>query len=642
MSSSLEAIYRFAQVLTLSKRKLWTPALLGVLALLVRYWVNKKPLDPLADLPDLSRFAKRVKKGKEYDEDEYDVIIIGGGTGGCALASRLSENPSIRILLLEAGQSLFDHAATQVPAASSILYRGEHGYNLYTKVQENAGVLTFRIGSHDRFQSGHPTDYDEWASLQKGQPGASGWAYKEFSKYFLKFERYNPSKLFASVDKSLRGSTGVVDVGHFGYRSIMGTAFVTACDKAGITRRDDLNSPAGTIGVAQSMTYINSKGIRTTAERAYLTPAVLARPNLKIAIRAAVTRILFSEGLSVEAVGVEFKDSAGTLYRAIARKEVVLSAGAVHTPHILMLSGVGPAEHLASHGIPVVADLPGVGQHLKDHPVIDLYYMDKSKTSLMWLVPSSRTLVHTLKLHMNTVQYLMFGTGGLSTNVAEAIAFLNSSDPKLFPPEEYLATSTPEDLTSGKGAPDIELFASPLVWLNHGGAPFPIKGDLFSLHAVALRPKSSGTVTLKSANPFDHPVIDPNYLAEQSDIDVLIRGVRQCTRIIRLEPLKSIIDPAGDSESVLDHQLDKKSDAELAKDIRERIETLYHPCCTARMAPLEDNGVVDPFLRVHGIKNLRIVDASVFPEIVSGHTTAGVLAVAEKAADLIKEEFYRH
>ncbi|TCD71984.1 hypothetical protein EIP91_000116 [Steccherinum ochraceum] len=636
-----------SNILTLRKHKLWSSALLGAVVLLARYWsTSKLPLNALVN--DFSKIAKA--KDGEYDADEFDVIIVGGGTAGCVLASRLSEDPSIRVLVLEAGKSLTNDPNTHIPVASGTLYYSEHGYPLYTEEQKEAGQrklfwprakLLGGSGTNVNamiFQCAHPTDYDEWASLQKGQEGASNWTYNELSKSFKKFEKYNPSKQHAKVDKALRGSTGVVTIGHYGYHSVQGAAFVDACDKAGIPKTPDLNTAAGTIGASQTstLTYIASNGTRVTAERAYFTPTVLARRNLKIATEATVTRILFSSEQTPRAVGVEFANVQGKRFSARARKEVIVCGGAVHTPHVnsdavwYWASGA-----YRSHGIPVVADLPGVGSHLKDHPTVDYFFMDKSKTSLMFLRPSS--LSQQLALVKHTLQYLLLGTGGLTTNVGEALAFANSSDPKLFPPSNYPTESAPDDRSSGEGAPDIEMFCSPIAYLDHGATVFPLKGDYFALHTVALRPKSSGTVTLKSNDPFDLPVVDPKYFSEQNDIKVMVRAIRLVANITRQEPLKSLIDPAGDNEPILHHNIDKLSDAEIAADIRKRVETLYHPCCTARMAPLEDGGVVDPYLRVHGIKNLRVVDASVFPDIPSGHTTAPVLAVAEKAADFIKE-----
>jgi len=407
---------------------------------------------------------------------------------------------------------------------------------------------------------------------------------------------------------------------------------VEACERIGIPRVADFNTYKGTLGAAKCMTFVNKNGRRVTAEFAYLKPDVLARPNLQVATNAQVTRILFettAEGW--RATGVEYMNAGGERFQVDARKEVVVSAGAVNTPQILMLSGVGPAAELQAHNIPVVADIPGVGSHLMDHLVIDLHYKDKTKSTLGYLNP--KDIWHTFKLLAGLAQYRLTGKGPLSTNIAESLAFCRTSDPTIFAPgnEEALL-----DSTTGPNAPDIELFFAPLTWIDHGGTPFPAAGDYFSLHAVCLQPLSIGKITLNSSNPLDAPVIDPRYLTHRNDTLALMRAARLLGRLVRTEPLASMLDPAGDSEEHVDHGLLKLSDAELEELVRRKAETLYHPTSTARMAPLEDGGVVDPFLRVHGILNLRVVDASVFPTIISGHTAAPTLAVAEKAADMIK------
>lgn len=651
--SALSSGVTSALTAVVQRNGIWrVSAALGALLVVLRFLVSKKkptsvPV-PKVEKLDLGSLGKRVKTNEsDYDEDEYDVIIIGGGTAGCVLASRLSEDPSIRVLLLEAGKAWAKDVGNLIPAAASALVfrKEEIEYNLFTEKQANAGHRSLYwpraklLGGCTTinamiFHYGCPSDYDEWAALQKGQAGSSGWTYNAMHPYFQKFERFNPSASGPNVDISHRGTTGLVDVGHFGHFSKAAQVFIDGCMDIGIPATPDFNTPLGTLGVTKLMTYIDSNGRRVTTEAAYLTPDVLARPNLKVGTKARVTRILFEEGASTRACGVEFADDNGTRFRAVAKKEVIVSAGAVHTPHILKLSGVGPAEELRKHNIPVVADLPGVGSHLQDHVVIDYFFEDKTQTSINYLRPMN--FVHKLKLIKAIAQYQLFKSGPLTCNVAEAAAFVHSADPKCFPATKYSSDNAPEDLASGKGAPDIELFVSPVVYTDHGfGTPVG-DGYYYGLHGVLLRPKSTGTVTLRSADPFDKPVIDPNYLADPNDMKVMVRVARLIQDISHTKPVQAFTDPKGDTHPKLHHHLEKWSDAKIEEDIRLRSETLYHPVSTARMAPLEDGGVVDPFLRVHGISNLRIADASVFPSIVSGHTAAPVIAIAEKAADLIK------
>ncbi|KAI0787497.1 GMC oxidoreductase [Fomes fomentarius] len=611
------------------------------LLVVLRYLYNKQ--SKASPFGDPAKIARRIRaRDDEYDFDEYDVVIVGGGTAGCVLASRLSEDPSIRVLLLEAGPSSLKNAFATVPSAYSKLMKSRYDWNMTTVPQENAGLGT-RYWPRAKllggcscmnamiFHIGAPEDYDEWALLQKGQEGASQWAFKEFNHYIKKFEKFNPSRDYPNVDTSLRGKLGPMQTG-FGYESQGSHKFIEACGKLGIPHVSDLNTHKGTLGISK-VTFITPAGRRSTTEYAYLTTDVLARPNLKVVTHAQVTRILFDQsGPTPRASGVEFTRLSGDKFQVKARKEVVVSAGAVHSPQILLLSGVGPADHLQSHGLPVVADLPGVGSHLMDHLVIDFNFLDKSKSSISFL--QSESFVNRLKLIQALLTYNLTGRGVLTSNVAETIGFVRSTDPKLFPPGEYPPEEI-EDTTSGPDAPDVEIFFTPTGYRSHGMKRMR-PDHYFALHGVLLRPTSTGTIRLKSCDPNDPPIIDPKYLSTKNDVATLVRTARLLSRIQRTEPLASMTDPAGADDTFLDHTYHKLDDAAVAEDIRKRAETLYHPACTARMAPKEDGGVVDPFLRVYGIPNLRVVDASVFPTIVSGHTAAPVLAIAEKAADLIK------
>jgi len=291
---------------------------------------------------------------------------------------------------------------------------------------------------------------------------------------------------------------------------------------------------------------------------------------------------------------------------------------------------VGPASHLSEHGIPVVHDLPGVGQNLTDHLVVNARFRIKSGEALNFL--GDKTWHGGMRRVAPLLRWLLFGRGPLSSNLGEAAGFVRASDPVLFPPE--LFPTKVEEVASGPGAPDLEIYASPLGYIDHGFGKVP-EGDLMTMSALLLRPQSKGSISLRSSDPFGAPVIDPKYFESVNDVEVLVRGMRLLLKIAKTEPLASLL-VNKDTDPRLDHNLDELDHKALELVIRERGETPYHPTSSARMAPLAQGGVVDADLRVYGIPNLRIVDASVFPAIISGHTAAPCIAIAECAADLIK------
>ncbi|KAJ5622590.1 hypothetical protein N7528_005822 [Penicillium herquei] len=584
--------------------------------------------------------AQRTLKG-------YDYVIVGAGAAGCVLASKLSEDKNTSVLLLEAGGNNQNVLATKVPLMFGELFHSEHDWD-YNTVEQPALASRKLYWPRGRILGGSTSlnammyhhcaksDYDEWVSVH----GCQGWGYDDLVPYFRRMEKFTPNPSRPAIDAANRGAEGNWTTGYSWLSEIGEKGFLPACEEVGIPAIPDVNTKEGTLGVTRFQSFIDQKGQRSSMATAFLTPEVRQRPNLYIGCHAHVTRVLFDclTNAVPTTIGVEFqssKDPTGEFFQVHARREVILSGGAVNTPQLLLLSGIGPADELTPLEVPIVHNSRAVGKNLKDHlcPTPIICKANPSYT-LDYLKSPIKSLPALLR-------WKLFGSGPLTNNVGEVAAFLRTVDFNF--PE---SSNHPADFGSGSVGPDIELIAAPLSFIHHGEEPAVDGEGTFSIVPTHLRPRSTGTISLKSRNPHDHPIIDPRYLSDESDNDkkVILSGLRVCLRIIRsasfqkyFEPVPINDDPASKWWPYSSSNIEKISDYDLIRFMKEKAFTLYHPVGTARMGPNPSSSVVDLQCKVHGVKGLRVMDASVFPEQISGHPTAPIGAMAFKLSQMIKE-----
>ncbi|HIK33205.1 MAG TPA: choline dehydrogenase [Oscillatoriales cyanobacterium M59_W2019_021] len=517
----------------------------------------------------------------------FDYIIVGAGSAGCVLANRLTENPDLSVLVLEAGQS-DRSSAIHTPIAFSKLFKTEYDWAYETEPQPHLNHRRMYcprgkvLGGSSSLNAmiyirGHRSNYDRWAQL-----GNSGWSFAEILPYFKKAERQERGASY------YHGSEGLLNVADLRDINPLSRVFVEAAVELGFGRQPDFNGaePDG-IGFYQ---VTQKNGRRHSAAAAYLKPC-LGRSNLTVRTGTQVTRLLW-EGTRV--VGLEYRGENG-IDRADVRREVILSAGAINSPQLLMLSGVGAAETLKSFEIPVVVDLPGVGQNLQDHLI----------ACTMWDCTQPQTLDNANNFG-NVLKYLLFKRGALTSNVAEAGGFVKTR--------------------SNLAVPDIQFHFVPAYFFNHGLTKR--KGFGVTLGATLLYPESRGYVGLQSADPFAAPVVQPNYLSQEADLQTLMAGLNLARQIIKA----AAFDRYRGAEVFPDSSV--RTETQIVEYLRQTIESIYHPVGTCKMGN-DSMAVVDSRLRVRGTQGLRVVDASIMPTIVGGNTNAPTIAIAEKAADSI-------